>query len=132
MYGGMKKPRYRSDVQKLNEEILELDEVLYGMEKEVEVRFRCFVSHTLPLHALTYPHPVMSSYHPYLRPVTAGAAGGVGGDGDEVQAAGDGHAETEPGAHGEAQGGATRRGVLVVGCGWARSHDGFAVYADRL
>ena len=30
--------RYRADVQKLNEEILELDEVLYGMEKEVEVR----------------------------------------------------------------------------------------------
>jgi hypothetical protein len=25
-------------VQKLNEEILELDEVLYGMEREVEVR----------------------------------------------------------------------------------------------
>lgn len=29
--------RYRTDVQKLNEEILELDEVLYGMEKDVEV-----------------------------------------------------------------------------------------------
>lgn len=32
-----KQNRYRADVQKLNEEILELDEVLYGMEKEVEV-----------------------------------------------------------------------------------------------
>jgi len=32
------KHRYRADVKKLNEEVLELDEVLYGMEKEQEGR----------------------------------------------------------------------------------------------
>lgn len=47
--------RYRADVQKLNEEILELDEVLYGMEKDVEVRGMCVVGLVSALPACRIP-----------------------------------------------------------------------------